>query len=186
MGWLSTVANIADVASTGLSLYSSFSSASAAKSQASQQVAYNTETAQANAALSRYDANVSRLAAYQVRAAESQAIKLHRENVNKYLSAQKTKYAKSGVLVDSGSAAEVAAKTIADGKADEYTIRNEYNNKALSYESLATRYDMLAESGLRDAATYSSLLTSAANNRATGYYIQGASTLLSSIGEYFT
>lgn len=110
---------------------------------------------------------------------------MHRSNVEKYLSAQKSKYSKSGVLVDSGSAAEVAAKTIQEGKADEYTIRNEYNNKALSYESLATRYEMLADAGLRDAATYSSLLTSAANNTATGYYIQGASTLISSIGDYF-
>lgn len=186
MGWLSTVADVANVASTGLSLYSSYQSAQASKSQAAAQASYTKETAEANAALSNYDANVSRLAAYSTRVAESQAVKLHRNNVEKYLSAQKSKYAKAGVLVDSGSAAEVAAKTIEEGRADEYTIRSEYNNKVLSYESLAERYDMLAESGLRDAATYSSLLTSAASDRATSYYVQGVSTLVSNIGEYFT
>lgn len=157
----------------GASIWGSSQSASAATNQANAQAASIAETAAHNASISRYDAAVTRREGEEYWYKTNKELEQHREAGDRFLSTQRSRFAKSGVAVDTGTPLETMARTEDEFIADEKMIAYEGLKDIQTAESLATRYDHLATFGLRDAAAQATLVAQAGQDRSNAAWISG-------------
>ena len=151
---MTTYSTILGIVGIGAGMWASNNAANAAQDNANAQAAANAVAAANNSAISRYDALVARQDALYAETSTGDDVREFLRQANQLVSAQKTNFAKSGVTM-TGS-----AKTVTDFTRRELARRTEiirFNGltAAQAKLSLAKRYDMLAESGLRDAAAQS-------------------------------
>jgi hypothetical protein len=170
MSWLSTGLQLVGL---GADLYSSYKNSDAAEEQGELQAEEYRATAAANAEISRYDANVERLMAIEQSYVGNQTVATHRRKLETFVGTQKARFSKSGVYTEGGSPLDVAASTIKDGLADEYTIRNEGRKASQTHALLAERYEMLATKGLREGASYAAMASQAGDDASSAYMISG-------------
>jgi len=178
MSWLGGALQIGGAV---LGLYGNKKAGDSAKDQAKDQAKENKRAAEANAKISRYDAEVAESNALAEHTATVAQFKKHYYDVNKLLATQRASFAKAGVSVGTGTPLSVFGDTARRAYEDGQTVLHEGENAVERFKSQAKRFRMLADSGLRDAAAQSSLLRSAASDRATGYYIQGATSFASNL-----
>lgn len=172
---------VVGAAGIGISLFSSKKQSDAAK-KVSRQQAENIEKAAAeNRKLSLYDASVAMEAAGNERVAMGFKLRQHLEYVNKFLGAQRTRFAKSGVVTTTGSPASVMRETIEKGIEDYQTLRYEGLKAIKQNKSLAKRYRMLADAGMRDAAAQASVVRAEGKAASSAYMLSGISTGLQQI-----
>lgn len=136
----------------GWGMFSSAEASSDRKSVASAQAASVAETAAHNADVSRYDAAVTREDALRLETATGLQVHDFIEQAGALLGHQASSYGASGVAI-SGSAKRVIKKTRRDLAKREEIIRFNGLTAAKAKESLAKRYELLADYGLRDAAS---------------------------------
>lgn len=173
MGWWSTGVQVVGL---GADLYSSYKGSEAAEDNAEAQAAEYKATAEANAVISRYDANVERLQAIEQSYVTNQTVAAHRKKIEKMVGTQTARYSKSGVVTSTGTPLEVAVDTIKTGSMDEYTIRNEGRKASQIHSLLSERYEMLAQKGLREASSLASLAIQAGNDASDAYLLKGIGT----------
>jgi hypothetical protein len=166
----------------------SYNAASAAEDQADAQAAELQRVAKENAKISRYDATVAEeqaRAEYDTTVAE---FKKHYFDVNKLLAEQKTRFAKGGVAGGTGTPLSVRGNTAKRAYEDGQILLHNGENAVQRQKSLAKRYRMLADAGLRDSAAQASMIRDAGTDAATSYYVSGATNLLNDmykIGDSF-
>lgn len=161
------------------SIYGASQQSSAAQNQANAQAASIAETAAHNAAISGYDAYVARGEAQEAALKTNQELAQHRQLGDFFLGSQVTRFAKSGVATGTGTPLETMARTQDEFLEDEKTIMYEGLKDVQRAESLASRYDMLAEGGLRDAAAQATLVQQAGQDRSNAALIGGVSQVAS-------
>jgi len=88
-------------------------------------------------------------------------------NLQKLLSTQRTRYAKSGVNLKEGSPVDVMEATTEAAAKDIMNVKYQGKSAQAEANSLARRYVTLAENGMRDAAAQASLIQDAANDATT-------------------
>ncbi|WP_028313219.1 hypothetical protein [Desulfatibacillum aliphaticivorans] len=167
----------------GLGLFSSLMAGGAAESAGKAQAAAIVQAAEANAEISRYDAEVAREDAKEAVFQTSVAVELSAKTMDKILGQQKARFAKSGVMVNTGTPLEVMAQTAVDAATD--TELTKYNGlKTRDRQlALAKRYEMMADAGLADAAAQAYAIESAASDRASGYLMTGVTNAASFVFE---
>lgn len=168
------IGTVATIVSVGSSLLGG----SAASDQAKAQAKAIKKAAKENAKISRYDSAVAEKDAQAIYNRTVAEFEQHYSNVNKLISVQKTKYAKSGVSIGEGSPMDVIANTAKRGYLDGQTLLNNGKNAVERKKSLAQRYEMLADAGLRDAAAAASNIRDAGADQALSYNLQAVGTAL--------
>lgn len=168
----------------GASIYGASQQSSAAQSQANAQAASIAETARHNSEISKYDASVARDEAQEAWLKTNQELSQQRQQGDFFLSTQRARYGKSGIAVGTGTPLEVMARTADEFLEDERTIAYEGLKDVKRAESLATRYDSLADFGLRDASVAASLAIQAGQDRSNAAIIGGISQVASQSYQY--
>lgn len=175
--WGGVVSTGLQIGGAALGAYGSYSAAQAAEDQAKDQAAEYQRAAKANSKISHYDAQVAEenaKAEYETTVAE---FKKHYFDVNKLLSTQRTRFAKAGVAGGTGTPLTVAGNTAKRAYTDGQIILHNGENAIQRQKSLAKRYRMLADAGLRDAAAQSAMIRDAGSDAATSYYVTGLTNL---------
>jgi len=157
----------------GASLWGASQQADAASDAANASAASQQEVAAHNAAISRYDAYVARGEAQEAWLKTNTELAQARQQGDLFLSTQKARYGKAGVAVGTGTPLDTMARTQDEFLEDERTIAYEGMKDIMRAESLATRYDQLAEYGLRDAAAQASLTIQAGQDSSNAAWISG-------------
>lgn len=179
---------IVSVGSLAASTYLSYKKADSIEDQANKQAAEYKASAEANAEISRYDAAVNYQTAIEQSFVTKNNVAKHRRQVDAFMSTQRARIGKSGVAVDTGTPIEVAEYSLDNARRDEYIIRREGRKKTQALQSLANRYEMLAEKGLREGASYASLTMKAAEDESDMALYEGIAGALDKtydIGETF-
>jgi len=122
--------------------------------------------AKENAKLSRYDAEVAREHALNLRNQTERNKELYYINLDKLLGKQKNAFADRGVIVGTGTPLDVQVQSARAMARDAEIMVNNGNTAIEQARSLATRYEMLAEAGLREGAGAASLIRTQADNAA--------------------
>lgn len=136
----------------------------AKKDAAKRQAEEYQRVAEANRAISLYDAEVARRSGLQQRFEhDAQAGFLYRDLKN-LMSTQRTRFAKSGVSIGEGSPVDVIEETLVNGAKDIMNLKYKGDTAKAKADSLANRYIALADQGLRDAAAQASLVEAAASD----------------------
>jgi hypothetical protein len=168
--------------------YASYSAAEAAKDQSKEQAAEYQRVAKENSKISMYDASVAEenaRAEYDTTVSE---FKKHYFDVNKLLAEQKTKYVKGGVSGSTGTPLTVRGNTSKRAYEDGQILLHNGENAVNRHKTLAKRYRMLADAGLRDGAAQAAMIRDAGSDIATSYYVSGVTTALNDmykIGDSF-
>jgi len=165
------------IGSMAASLWGSKKESDSVTDTANRQAAEYTATAEANKLISDYDAKITLQAAIEQEYTTNQAVARHRDQVDQFMGAQRARFSKSGVAVGKGSALEVQEYSLDEARSQEMVIRREGQKKAQSLRSLADRYTMLGEKGLRDAASASALTMEVANDESEMSMFSGWTTL---------
>ena len=134
----------------------------AVQGQANAQAAEQQRVAQANRELSLLDAETARYTGLNRRFEADASAGLAYVNMQKLLAAQRTRFAKSGVVISKGSPVDIMEETTKAAAMDIMNIKYKGRSAKAEADSLAKRYELLAEKGLRDAAAQASLIQSAA------------------------
>lgn len=161
-----------------ISAYSSYKSGKAAKAQgAAEQVAANSE-----ADLADYNAAVATVQAGDAVARGAEEESRFRAGVRGMVGTQRAGFAAGNIDVASGSALDVQADTAFLGELDAQAIRNNARREAWGYkvqaEDLHKRADIARKSGV--------MLEQAGRERATGAYLQGASSIVAQGASLYT
>lgn len=138
----------------------------ATKDAASRQADEYERVALANREISLYDAAVARRIGVRQRFEKHAKAGLMYKDLNKLLATQRTRYAKSGVAISKGTPVDVMEQTLIEGARDIMNVKYEGQSAKARADSLAKRYKLLADKGLRDAAAQASLLEEAAEDTA--------------------
>ena len=162
-------------------LFSSKMQADAQQKVANAEAAERERVAKVNADLSLYDASVVRQEARQIRHQYITQLKDHFLLSNRLIERQKARFAKSGVVVGTGTPLEVMSDTARIAAIDGERIRYNGENAVQHRLSLAKRYEMLAEAGLRDASFAAQQIRDAGDYRASATRISGLTRALSGI-----
>lgn len=178
MGWLDTVV---DIAGTGLSLWASKEKADAAEDIADDNAAAKRAEGKANAELSLYDAAVTEGMAIEQFKSYQRNLDVHYQKLDAFVGSQRARYAKSGVVTETGSPLSVMTETFRRGYEDANIIQYNGQKAIKQTKSLAERYRKLASKNLRDSAVYASLIEESGSNAAFAYQMEGLSTGISSI-----
>lgn len=137
--------------------------------------------AKENAKLSRYDADVARESALQIRNRTERNKELYYQQMDRTLASQKNAFANRGVIVGTGSPLDIQVETARAMTRDAEIMVNNGNTAMKQALSLADRYEMLAEAGLREAAGAAYLIREqadmAADNIRWDRYSTGISNL---------
>lgn len=165
----------------GLQAYGAYKSSEAAEDQAETQAANIQEVAAHNAAISRFDAAITRQAAGEVWFKTNREVDQFHQSADAFLATQRTRFAKSGVAVKEGTPIEVMNRTIDEFKEDEKIIKYEGLKEIERLEDSAKRYDLLSDFGLRDASAAASLVLAAGQDRADAYKIEGVTQAASQL-----
>lgn len=134
----------------------------AVEKQAEKQADEAKRVAEANKEISLYDAEVARRIGLQKKFEADAQAGLMYNNLQKLLAAQRTRYGKAGVALKAGSPVDVMEQTTIDAAKDIMNIKYKGQSAKASADSLAERYKLLADKGLRDAAAQASLIEDAA------------------------
>ena len=137
----------------------------ATKKQADRQADEVERVAQANRDISLYDAAVARRMGIQQRFEYEAQAGLMYKDMQALLASQRTRYAKSGVALKSGSPVDVMEETLTNAGSDIMNIKYKGTTAKAKADSLAARYKLLADKGLRDAAAQASLIEEAASDQ---------------------
>lgn len=140
--------------------------------------------AQDNKELSLYDADVARKIGINRRFEYEAKAGLMYNKMQTLLSQQRTRYAKSGVALKSGSPVDVLEKTTKDAAKDIMNVKYAGRSAKAAADSLASRYELLAEKGLRDAAAQASLIQEAAADKVDAIQWGQIGTAVSNIYEW--
>lgn len=183
MGWLDVGVSLV---STGLDLWNSSKQSDAADDYGRDAAAATKAAAEANANISRYDASVAEKTAASIKFRTEEEIRQQLETVDLVLSKQRTGYSKRGVVASTGTALDVQVETFKKGMQDLQMIK--YNGKTAEQEakSLAERYRMLADAGLRDSAAQASLIESAWSQRADNIQTSGWANFAVGVNDFGT
>lgn len=163
-----------DFVGTGLDIYSSYQQAEASQDLGQARAEEVKRAAEANAAISRYDASVAEKYAIAEEVTAGLKLRRHMRLSEQLLGTQRARYAKAGVAPGTGTPLEIMAETAGELAADADIIRYEGQTRAARQRSLAERYRKLADHGLRDAAAQASLIEDAAEAASTAYLLEGA------------
>jgi hypothetical protein len=166
LGWLGIGLQ---AAGTALSFFGEKEKAESAEEYYEDLAAEEKRVAEANKEISLYDASVAEKDAYYEEQATALELALHYRQVEQVLGTQAARYAKSGVVISSDSPLDTMMQTVSDGIRDAEIIANNGLTAAARKRSLAARYRLLAEKGLRDAAAQAHLLEKAGAAEKTGY-----------------
>jgi len=132
---------------------------------ADRQEAEYMRVALANKAISEYDARVARDIGLTRRFEADMKAGLMYNNLQKILGQQRVSYAKSGVALKMGTPVDVMEETTKRGARDIMNVKYEGTSAKAAADSLAARYKLLGEKGLRDGAALSSMIQDAASDR---------------------
>jgi len=169
------------IVTIGAGLYNAYKQASSTKEYAEDQAEADRKAAEANAAISRYDAEVALKLKEASQYKTTVALANQSNKIMELLGSQKFAYADNGISVGVGTPAQTLDRTRELGKRDAEIIL--YNGKRASdeYQSLHDRYLMLADKGLRDAAAAANLALEAASNSVDTIYANTAATTANQI-----
>ncbi len=166
-------------------LFSSIGASGAASDTAHANAKAAKAAAKANAEISEYDATVAEKDAIAAEFQAGVAFQQHQTKVDSLLSNQRARYAKSGVVVNAGTPLEVMVKTAGDAAKDAELIKYNGLTKAQRYRSLASRYRMLADAGLRDAAMQAANIEEAGEYESRGYLMTGFANAFSDVSDIY-
>jgi len=167
------IGSVLNIASFGLSAVSTFLGAKKSEDQAEAQASQVQAAAAENRRISLYDASVADDDARATEYAAGLALRSHLKKAERLVSSQRARFAKAGVVVSSGSPMDVIAETAGELAFDAEVLRYEGQTRADRYRSLASRYRMLADAGLRDAAAQAALIEDAGEDRSLAYLLSG-------------
>lgn len=167
-------------------LYSSWSSYKAgkdAKKRSKDQAAAELKTADDNAKISLYDADISEADAAAKEYEAGVKLEIQLNQIDKVIGNMRAGFGKSGVAM-SGSALDAVIESARDGAKDAEHIVYEGRTASSRRRDAATRYRMLADAGLRDAAAHASIVEDAGLDEARYLKYQGISTGISTVAQY--
>lgn len=181
-GWVSGAVSI------GGSLIDYFASEEekdAIEDAADRQEAEALRVALANKKISLYDARIARRIGMNRRFEADAKAGMMYDNLQALLAAQRTRYAKSGVALKSGTPITVMENTTRNAAKDIMNIK--YKGKTAQQEAndLAERYKLLGNKGLRDAAATSALIQETAADRIEAKTWEQRSGAVSNLYEWF-
>ncbi len=176
MSW-GTALGIAGLVSN---IFASDKASSATQDAANVNAAATAAAGAANAKISRYDALVAREDALFQETATGLEVSDFLKQANALVGTQRAGYGKAGVAL-TGSAKTVIGETIKESARRAEIIRFNGLTAAEAKRSLAKRYDMLAESGLRDAAAQSFSIARAGAAEANAIKIKGLADTMSGL-----
>ena len=136
----------------------------AAGKSADRQAEEIERVALANREISLSDAAVAKRIGIKNRFEKHAKAGLMYKSLNKLMASQRTRYAKSGVAIGEGTPVDVMEQTLIDGAKDIMNVKYEGQSAKAKADSLAKRYKLLADKGLRDAAAQASLIEEAAED----------------------
>jgi len=161
------VGKIFEAVGPAISYFAGDKAADAAKDQASDQADEVERAAQANAEISYRDAETARRIGMNAMFEKNAEAGLMYKQMQKLLSTQLTRFAKSGVAPSSGSPVTVMERTTIDIGRDIQNIKYQGQTAKARGADLEARYKLLAKAGLRDAAATASMIEEAGDDRAT-------------------
>lgn len=172
-----------DIGSAAADIFGNVKKGDESKKIAEQNAEAIRQQAENNKQVSLYDASV----------AEAQARELYKRNQlelnsfiqqgNAFLGQQKARISKSGVAVGTGSALTVYAKSAYEIQKDVNIIKYNGQSAISRAKSLARRYKILAELGLRDAAAQASIMEETGALAQQESYFKAISSGLNSLSE---
>lgn len=148
----------------------------AAKDAADKESDRIKRTAADNAKISRYDATVAEADANAIVEQTVDQFVLHAEKSEALMARQRVAYAVSGVALSKGTPMDVMADTAGKVYLDGQKILHAGKTAAERKRSLAKRYNMLADAGLRDASAHASAVRDAGTDQANLYLLHGIGT----------
>lgn len=172
---------IVGAAAVAVSAYGAYKGSKNAKEMGDKAADEQARSAEDNARVSRYDASVALDKAHSLEQVAMIDLKLQYQNIGRFLGTARAGYAARGVKVGTGSPLNVQIESLKAGLEDASRIIYNGNTAAHEARSLADRYMLLAEVGLRDAAAQGSLIRAAAGVQASNMMWQGAANALSGI-----
>lgn len=180
MGWLDAALSIGGAVAGA---WASKEKSDAIEDQAKDQAAAVKADAKANAALSRYDASVVRSQAEET--FKAYQLKLNRayRMVDTALGTQRTQLGKAGVVGDTGSGIKLQQETVREAYQDIEIMRYNGRKAVDRIESLAKKYDLMAEKGLRESTVYASSILEAGSNLAQASLMEGIANFGTQIAE---
>jgi hypothetical protein len=172
MGWLDSAVDwvsdnsgtVLQGAGTVLGFMSDSDAEDAAEDAADRQADEYQRVALANSEISLYDAAVAKRIGVKQRFEKNAKAGLMYKDLNKFMASQRTRYAKSGVAISKGTPVDVMEQTLIEGARDIMNVKYEGQSAKAKADSLAKRYKLLADKGLRDSAAQASLIEEAAND----------------------
>jgi len=168
----SLLGNVVDIAGTGIGLYSDYKSGKEAKKSAEDQADSIIEAAENNRQLSLYDASVSEKEAIEAFKSNQRNLKLHYRMADSLLGAQTVSYAKGGAVASTGTPIDVMEQTAIRLGEDARIIQYEGKKAVDQRKSLAHRYRLLADAGLRDASATAALIEKTGDYKSDAFDLQ--------------
>lgn len=178
MGW-------GEIAGAAISLWSSSKEADALEDRADDQADAINSTAAYNKKISDYDVSVAEKDALEIEVQAGLGLQQHKANVRRIISTQRSSYAASGVAMNVGTPVDVMAHTAAEGAKDAEVIRYNGQTKKERQLSLAARYKLLGEGGLRDAAAQATLIQEAGEYESQAMRIDAISDAVTNAFNYY-
>jgi expansin (peptidoglycan-binding protein) len=173
------------IAGVASSVFGSIMSANSADDALDAQNAYNEKMAAENAKISREDARIARETAKSITIAGNQELALKINQIKRLKSQTKSGYASRGVAVNTGSALNQQESTLdaihKDMKVIAFNTRKQ-QRKALS---AASRYEMLADAGLRGAADQARAYEEALSAQKTNLWTETGVGAITSIAKMY-
>ena len=169
MGFFDSVGKGLKIGSAVSSFFGGDDEGDAAKDAAKRQAKELKRVAKANKEISLRDAAVARRIGMTQRLELDAKAGLMYKNMNRLLAQQRTRYAKSGVAISRGTPVDVMEQTVIEVGNDIHNIKYKGQSARARAESLAQRYELLTEHGMKDAAAQASLIKEAASDMADVY-----------------
>ena len=186
MGFLDIIEDIAEIAGPVISIFSDFKAADEAKDIGKKQAKAVQQAAKDNAELSLYDAEVAEKAAMEAAKSSQRALVLHGRVSRQLLGIVKTKFAKSGAIVTTGTPVDVYNQTSSRLAEDMKIVEYEGKKAVQQRLSLAERYRLLADKGLRDGVAAANLIEDTAKFESEAFTLGGIQKITGFLGELLT
>jgi len=164
-GSSSWIGDAVGLAGTVLGYFGSEDEKKAVSKAADRQEAELIRVAMANKEISLYDANAARNIGITRRFEADAEAGIMYNNMQKLLSAQRVRFAKSGVALKMGTPVDVMERTTRAAAKDIMNIKYKGRSAKAEADSLAQRYKLLGDKGMRDSAATASLIQEAAADK---------------------
>lgn len=179
-----SLGSLISLGGTALDVYGNIKTSKDLKKSGKDQAKLVKEAAANNAEISHYDAGVAMEAAQRLRIKSERDFSLQWQNLEKLLAGQSVAFAARGVRVGEGTPLDVMAETGRAGMTDAMIVYNENRTAAEREESLARRYNMLADKGLREASNEAYAIEDAANQKSENILWEAGSKGLAGIYDF--